>query len=179
MRTFLNAIRSSILVQAILSIALGILLAFWPGVTTIIIVYMLALCLAASGVVSLVAYFRSAGNYYRSSGVLANAIFLLVLAIIVFAFPQVIAGFFSLILGILLVVGGAVNTVRSVELRTYRAGSWIVSLLVSVAIVIGGIVIIINPFETTTAFVLTLGILLIINGFIDLVIEHRLKQFMK
>lgn len=179
MRSFFDAIRSNIVVKALLSIALGLLLTFWPSATTIAVVYMLALYLAISGMATLFSYFRSAGSYYKSSGVLINAVFFLVLALIVFTFPQVIAGFLSFILGILLVFGGAVNAIRSIELRAYRAESWIISFVISIILVIGGIVIVVNPFKTTTAFVLTLGVLLIIKGVVDLAVEHRLTQFMK
>lgn len=179
MKSFLDALRSNMLAQAITSIALGILLAFWPGITVITVVYLLALYLAVSGIASLVAYFRSSGSRYRSGGVLVNAIFLLVLALLVFLFPEAVGGFFSLILGILLTIGGIVNAVRSVELRAYQGSTWVVTLILSAIIAIGGLVIIVNPFATTAMFVLVLGVLLIVKGVADLVIERRLARMMK
>lgn len=180
MKSFLEALRSNMLAQAVTSIALGIFLAFWPGVTILTVVYLLALYLAVSGVASLVAYFRSSGARYRSAGVLANAILLLVLALLVFLFPEAVGGFFSFILGILLTIGGIVNAVRSVELRAYQGSStWVVTLILSAIIAIGGLVIIVNPFATTAMFVLVLGVLLIVKGVADLVIERRLARMMK
>lgn len=179
MKSFLEALRSNMLAQAVTSIALGIFLAFWPGVTILTVVYLLALYLAVSGIASLVAYFRSSGARYRSAGVLANAILLLVLALLVFLFPEAVGGFFSFILGILLTIGGIVNAVRSVELRAYQGSTWVVSLILSAIIAIGGLVIIVNPFATTAMFVLVLGVLLIVKGVADLVIERRLARMMK
>lgn len=179
MKSFLEALRSNMLAQAVTSIALGIFLAFWPGVTILTVVYLLALYLAVSGVASLVAYFRSSGARYRSAGVLANAILLLVLALLVFLFPEAVGGFFSFILGILLTIGGIVNAVRSVELRVYQGSTWVVTLILSAIIAIGGLVIIVNPFATTAMFVLVLGVLLIVKGVADLVIERRLARMMK
>ncbi|WP_101720867.1 DUF308 domain-containing protein [Eggerthella timonensis] len=179
MKSFLEALRSNMLAQAVTSIALGIFLAFWPGVTILTVVYLLALYLAVSGVASLVAYFRSSGARYRSAGVLANAILLLVLALLVFLFPEAVGGFFSFILGILLTIGGIVNAVRSVELRAYQGSTWVVTLILSAIIAIGGLVIIVNPFATTAMFVLVLGVLLIVKGVADLVIERRLARMMK
>ena len=132
-----------------------------------------------TGAASLLAYFRSKGERYRSPGVLATAIFFLVVALVVAVFPQGVAGFFSLVLGILLVVGGVVNAVRSFELRTYRGGMWVFGLVVSVVIAIGGVVIIVNPFDTTVTFMLVLGILLVVKGVGDLVIEASLSSAMK
>ena len=179
MKSFLEVLRSNMLAQAVTSIALGIFLAFWPGVTILTVVYLLALYLAVSGVASLVAYFRSSGARYRSAGVLANAILLLVLALLVFLFPEAVGGFFSFSLGILLTIGGIVNAVRSVELRAYQGSTWVVTLILSAIIAIGGLVIIVNPFATTAMFVLVLGVLLIVKGVADLVIERRLARMMK
>ena len=179
MKSFLEALRSNMLAQAVTSIALGIFLAFWPGVTILTVVYLLALYLAVSGIASLVAYFRSSGARYRSAGVLANAVVLLVLALLVFLFPEAVGGLFSFILGILLTIGGIVNAVRSVELRAYQGSTWIVTLILSAVIAIGGLVIIVNPFATTAMFVLVLGVLLIVKGIADLVIERRLARMMK
>lgn len=179
MKSLLEAVRSNMLAQAVTSIALGLFLAFWPGITVLTIVYLLALYLAVSGIASLVAYFRSSGARYRSGGVLVNAVFLLVLALLVFLFPEAVGGFFSLILGILLTIGGIVNAVRSVELRTYQGSTWIVALVVSVVVAIGGLVIIVNPFATTAMFVLVLGVLLIVKGVADLVIERRFARMIK
>lgn len=179
MKSFLEALRSNMLAQAVTSIALGIFLAFWPGVTILTVVYLLALYLAVSGIASLVAYFRSSGARYRSAGVLANAVVLLVLALLVFLFPKAVGGFFSFILGILLTIGGIVNAVRSVELRAYQGSTWVVTLILSAVIAIGGLVIIVNPFATTAMFVLVLGVLLIVKGIADLVIERRLARMMK
>ena len=179
MKSFIDVIRSNILVQAVLSIALGLLLAFWPGATVLTVVYLLALYLAVSGAASLFSYFRSSSGRYRSAGVLTSAVVLLVLALLVFLFPQAVAGFFSLILGILLLVGGVVDAIRSIELRAYQGSTWIASIVISAAVAIGGVVIVVNPFETTAAFVLMLGVLLIVKGVGDLVIERRLAQASK
>ncbi|MEG1434092.1 MAG: DUF308 domain-containing protein [Gordonibacter sp.] len=179
MGSFLQMVRSNNIVQAVLSIALGLLLAFMPETTTLTLMYLLALYFAVTGAASLLAYFRSKGERYRSPGVLATAIFFLVVALVVAVFPQGVAGFFSLVLGILLVVGGVANAVRSFELRTYRGGMWVFGLVVSAVIAVGGVVIIVNPFDTTVTFMLVLGILLIVKGVGDLVIETSLSSAMK
>lgn len=176
MGSFLKAVRSNMLAQAVVSIVLGLLLAFWPGITTITIVYMLAFYFAVAGAASLIAYFRTGGARSGSAGVLVNGILLLVVALIVFLFPVAVAGFFSLILGILLLIGGIVNVVRAIELRRYATGTWAIALVVSLLVAIGGIVIIANPFSSTVAFVLVLGVLLIVKGIFDLLIERWLAK---
>ena len=177
MTSFLKAVRSNIIAQAILSIALGVLLAFWPDITVITIVYLLALYLAVTGVVSLIAYFRTKGDRSGSFGALASGVLLLALALVVFVFPEAVAGFFSLILGLLLVIGGVVNAVRAMELRRYQGGMWVAALIAGIIIALGGIIV--NPFDTTVMFVLVLGVLLIVKGIADLLISLWLSSAMK
>lgn len=170
MKRFVEAVASSIVTQAVLSILFGLLLAVWPQATTVTVVYLFAAYLAVTGVVSLVSYARHRNDRPGYQGALVTGILLLVLALIVFVFPEAVAGFFSLLLGILLVVSGAVSAVRSMELKHFGGGSWLGMLIVSIAVAIGGIVIIVNPFDTTVTFVLVLGLLLIAKGVIDLTI---------
>lgn len=176
MKSFIEMVRSNIIVQAILSIALGAFLTLMPETTVLTIVYLLAAYLAVSGAASLISYFRGKNKSHHVPSVLITGVCFVVIALIVFAIPQVVAGFFSLILGLLLVVSGIVNAVRSLELRGYPGSIWIPTLIVSVAVSIGGIVIIVNPFATTVTFVLVLGILLIVKGIIDLVIEMSMTR---
>lgn len=179
MSSFLEMVRSNIVVQAILSILLGLFLAIWPESTTLTVVYLLALVLAVTGATSLIAYFRHKGTSKGSSGVLATGIFFLLVALFMVIFPEAIAGLFSLVLGLLLTLSGLVNVVRSIELRGYSGNAWIFMLVVSLVVAIGGVVIVVNPFDTTVMFVLVLGVLLMIKGVVDLVIEVTLRRSSK
>lgn len=176
MESFVKMVQSNILVQAVLFLALGLFLVFMPGVTVTTVICLMGALLAVSGAASLFAYFRAHGPHTREPGVLMTGVFLLVCALIVFLFPQVIAGFFSVALGVVLVLCGVVNAVRSLELRGLDGYSWIIALVVSVLIAIGGVVIIWNPFDSTVTFVMALGILLAVNGGADLLIEWRSRQ---
>lgn len=173
MESIFNIIRSNSLIQAILFIALGLFIAFWPGATIVTIIYLFGALFLLSGVASLVSYFRIKEDVNRPTGVLAVGVFYLILAFLVFLFPQVIASFFSIVLGIILVLCGVVNAVRATELRQYGNGgkSWIVGLAVGILIAVAGVVVLVNPFETSAMLVFFLGIFLFINGVADLLLE--------
>ena len=175
MSSFTNIVKSNIVAQAIVSIIVGLLLMFWPGLTIVTVLYLVGAIFVVMGASSLISYFREPANT-RETGVLATGVFFLIIALIVFLFPQVIAGFFSLVLGILLVLCGVVNAVRSLELRAAGHTSWIVALVISAIIAIGGIVIIANPFATTSLFVFALGAIIFANGIVDLVIDRLTKK---
>lgn len=178
MNSFLDIVKSNIIAQAVLSIIVGLLLMFWPGITIVTVLYLVGIIFAIMGISSLISYFK-APESARITGMLATGVFFCVLALIVFLFPQVIAGFFSVILGIILVICGAVNAVRAMELKSYGGNSWIASIILSALIAIGGVVIIANPFQTTALLVFVLGLIIASNGIVDLIIEAQLRKALK
>ena len=179
MESLFNIIRSNVLVQAVVSIALGLFLVLWPGVTVVTLIYLFGALLALSGAASVVSYFRERSQRYHAPAVLATGVLFLLLGLVAFIFPQVIAGFFSVVLGIVLALCGVVSAVRALELRRYPDYSWVAALVLGVVVAIGGIVILVNPFQSTVTFVLVLGVALLVNGVGELFIEGRLRQLEK
>ncbi len=179
MASFIETVRSDIIVQALLFIGLGIFLIVMPNITITTIIYLLGGVLAISGAVALISYFRKKGKNAQVTSVLTNGIILILLALVAFLFPEVLASFFSFALGIILILCGVVNTVRAVQLRVFGGYSWIVALIISLLIVAGGFVIVWNPFATTMLFTVVLGVLLLVNGVTDLVIELLSRKHAK
>ncbi|MCI9129817.1 MAG: hypothetical protein HFJ65_05880 [Eggerthellaceae bacterium] len=176
MEGFVNVVRSNMMVQGVVCIALGAFLMFWPDATIITVIYLMGLIFALTGAASLVGYFRQKSSHYRAPAVLTTGVFFLVLALIVFIFPAVIASFASVALGVVLALAGVVSAVRSFELRSLHGPVWIIMLAVSALVAIGGIVIIANPFETTSLFVFMIGAVLLVNGIADVVIEVQSRN---
>lgn len=176
MESLLNVIRSNMLVQAVVFIVLGLFVLLWPGVTITTVIYLFGAFFAISGIASLISYQRAASPAHHSPAVLTSGVFMLVLALIVFLFPEAIASVFSLLLGIVLALCGVVSAVRSWELRPLGGYTWVVGLVVSVAVAIGGVIIIANPFETTLMFIYVLGGLMVLNGAGDLLIELAARR---
>lgn len=61
----------------------------------------------------------------------------------------------------------------------YGERSWGFSMGLSVLIIIGGLVIIANPFETTSLFVFILGLIIAANGIVDLIVDAELRKAIK
>lgn len=59
MQSFLNVVKSNIVAQAIISIVVGLLLMFWPGITIVTVLYLVGVVFAVMGISSLVSYFRT------------------------------------------------------------------------------------------------------------------------
>lgn len=179
MGNLLNTVRSNTLAQAVVSLLFGLLLLVWPGATIITVIYLLAAGLAISGIASLISYFRDKSDRYRNASVLTVGIFYLILALVVFVFPEPIASVGAIVLGIALALCGVVSVVRSLDLRQLGGYRWVVGVVLSALVAIGGILIIANPFGATSAFVMVLGIVLIVNGAVNLYVSGELHRVVK
>lgn len=179
MGSFMKTVQTNAIVQAVLFIVLGLVLLVVPGITLVSIVYLVGAVFAVSGLVSLVGYYRKSSPSYQQGGALTWAIFLLVVALAMFVFPTAVAGFFSVVLGAVLILCGVANLVRSASLRGFGGQTWLASAIVGAIVLIGGVVIIWNPFETTMVFVMVLGVLLIVNGASSLLIELSMRKRLK
>ncbi len=179
MGSFMKTVQTNAIVQAVLFMALGLVLMFVPDITLVTIVYLVAAVFAVSGLVSIFAYMRSGSPSYKMSGALTTGIFLLVVALVMFAFPAAVAGFFSMLLGGVLILCGVANLVRSAGLREFGGNAWIAYAVLSLVVAIGGVVVIWNPFATTMVFVMVLGALLFVNGASNLVVEMSVRRHVR
>lgn len=171
-RSAVDTVRSNVAVQAALCVAFGLLLIIMPGTAALTVVRLLGIFFLLSGAVSLFSYFHKGGAQEGSTSVLATGIVYLACALIVFIFTKPIASVLSFILGILLLIGGAVNIFRSLSLKEYGGPSWVVMLVMSCIVTAGGVLITINPFGATQAFVVVLGIFLVLKGISDFGLER-------
>lgn len=177
MNSFMKTVQTNAIVRAVLFMVLGLVLMLVPGVTLVTIVFLVGAVFAVSGLVSLLAYGRKGSPSYKMSGALTTGICFLVVALVMFVFPTAVAGFFSVLLGAVIILCGVANIVRSLGmLREFGGNSWIAWAVVGVLVVIGGVVIVWNPFETTAVFVMVLGALLLANGASDLFVELGVRK---
>lgn len=171
MDKFLNFVRSNSTMQAVLCIGFGLFLMIYPSITVQGMILLFGVAMAVVGVGSLFPYFLKNATRYHDTGLLMTSVFFIIIAIIAFAFPKAVAGFFSVVLGIALILCAIVNLVRAIDLRKYGSQIWIVVLLVSVLVGVGGVLIVVNPFGATMTFVLVMGGVFIVNGAVDLFID--------
>lgn len=179
MEKVFQVLRTNTMVQAGLLVVLGLLLVLWPGVTIVTVLYLTAILLALSGALAVFSYFRVSEEAGRPAGVLVTGVVVLLCALVIALFPGVIAGFFSVVLGAILVLCGVVNAVRSYELRAYQDATWPFSFAVSALIAIGGIVVMVNPFASTSLLVFVLGVVMVVAGAEDLLVEWRARKALR
>ena len=138
--------------RAITAIVLGIIMVSKPETSLIIVVKVLAAFLIASGIVSLVY-----GIINRQRGALSlmvtNAVVDIALGVVLFIFPKEIASFMLILIGILVLIFGISQIAVLISASRVVSSSFAVYILPSLCI-IGGIVLLIRPFDSISALVL-------------------------
>lgn len=174
MDSVLKTLRSNLVLQSAVLIVAGLVLLAIPGITMLTLVFILAFMLIIIGVWAIISYVRThADTDIKSAparGTLVYGIALSILPIIMFIVPDLFVTIISIVAGALLLASGLVNVARSMKLRALGDSSWIISLVISLIIAAGGIMLIIDPFGSAALFARILGVCLVINGLADLLI---------
>lgn len=166
MREYLKNMKISFILAALLSIALGVVLLLWPGITTTVICYAFGAILAVHGLVSIVSFFfsRTGGFAFELLlGIVSGA-----LGVLFLVQPQIIISILPVAIGLFIMVDGLVNLKRAFELRRLEYGRWGVTLLLSLVSVGLGLLVLFHPYLAAEALVMVIGGVLIYEGASDL-----------
>ena len=90
------------------------------------------------------------------------------LGIFTLAKPQVVASFLPIVFGIFIVVDGLSRIGSAIDLAKRKGQKWWVLLLLSIVSVALGILLVLHPFGAAVSVVMVCGILLIVEGAMNL-----------
>lgn len=159
MRGFFQKFTQYALLRAALLAVLGILMLLFPGTLLNLIVYIVAACVIIYGVVNIINYIRTRTTAVNGFEFVVGCL-LLVLGLVMILFSRQIVSILPIFLGVLLVIGGA-----SYFVNAWGAGEQknIPLLLLSALIIIGGLLVIFNPFGSMELLCRIFGLLLLLS----------------
>ena len=173
MKFFIPNSRNS-LFRGILTIALGSILLFVPGLTLQTVIIIIGAMLVLSGLVTLIlSNWKKAGSI---NGFLSTQGIMTVLFGIVFiASPSVMVKVFVVFLGIILLILGFFQLLGSLGTLTRSAWGWIY-FLIALMTFGSGIFLLTDPFKSAEAILAFLGAILILNGLSDLFMAWKVSR---
>lgn len=168
MREIFKSMKVSFIVASIFCIALGLVLLFWPGVSSTAICYAFGCILLVYGLITVISFFvrESREGGFRFDLLLgivltaAGAVFLM--------HPQFILSILPVFFGLYIVFDSLINLRRALELRELGFDKWLLALILSLAAAALGLLILFNPFSAATTVVAVIGAVLIYQGISDL-----------
>ena len=122
----------------------------------------------------LITYFSMAKEEIFGSFGLVQGISLLAFGLFFVMKPEVIAMFFGTILAIVIIIDGILKLQYGIEFYHMKADKWWIE-----AVVVMGVIALFNPFDSSVALMIFIGIVLMVEGVSDLISIIRISAFVK
>ncbi len=175
----LKAIKMEIIIVSIALFVLGLLLVIFPTASQEIISKGIGVALCVWGVLRLINYFRIAGSEILGSYGLVQGVTLLAFGMFFVIKPEAIAVFLGTALAIIIIVDGILKLQYAVDFYHLESDKWWIELVGAVIMVVIGVVALFNPFSTSSALIVFIGIALMIEGIWDFVSLMRIVSITK
>ena len=155
--------RGALMFQGISVLMFGIAASFWPGLTTLTLVYILAAFLLVDGAISFFGGVANLGRSARSNWMLILGVLEVLAAVLLFHQPNLALATVLWLLALILVVRSLFSFIHSF-LEHALATTRVLHAIIGVLGLIVGLIILEQPLTGGVAFVWVLGIYALING---------------
>ena len=164
----LRYVKSGMMLLSIAYIVIGMMLLIMPQTSLLWICYAFGAVVLITGIVCLIQYARIRGTGFTAPFMLVGGVITAGLGIFTLAKPQVVASFLPIVFGIFIVVDGLSRIGSTIDLAKRKGQKWWVLLLLSIVSVALGILLVLHPFGAAVSVVMVCGILLIVEGAMNL-----------
>ena len=164
----LRYVKSGTMLLSIAYIVIGLLLLVMPQTSLLWICYAFGAVVLITGIVCLIQYARIRGTGFTAPFMLVGGVITAGLGIFTLAKPQVVARFLPVVFGIFILVDGVSRVGTAIDLAKRKGQKWWVLLLLSIVSVGLGVLLVLHPFDAAVSVVMLCGILLIVEGALNL-----------
>ena len=157
--------KNSLLTASVVYLILGLVLIFFPGLTTGIFCTAVGVLLLVYGGITIASFFVHQGSS-RSFSFQAELILGVISAIVGVFFlarPSIILSILPTILGLYILIDGLVNLKRGLDMRAFGYAGWTATLVLSIISLV-----LWNPFATQLLLVRVIGAAFLYQGGSDL-----------
>ena len=164
----LRYVKSGTMLLSIAYIVIGMLLLIMPEASLLWICNAFGVIVLVTGIVCLIQYARIRGTGFTAPFMLVGGVITAGLGIFTLAKPQVVASFLPVVFGIFIVVDGVSRVGTAIDLAKRKGQKWWMLLLLSIVSVGLGVLLLLHPFDAAVSVVMLCGILLIVEGALNL-----------
>ena len=154
--------------MSVLYLGLGIFLVMKPGTALNIVCYALGGVVLACAAVQLIRYFVVERGVFQSQLTLISGIVCLALGAFLLLRSDIVVSVLPVVFGLFVIFDAIARVQNALDLRRCGYDSWKGFLLLPVLSVVLGVVLIVNPFGAMETLVMAIGIILIVEGAINL-----------
>lgn len=164
----LRYIKNGMLFLSVLFIVLGVLLLVMPQTSLLWICYAFGAVVLITGIFCLIQYARVRGSGLAAPFLLVAGVITAGLGLFALAKPEVVASFLPVVFGLFILMDGCSRIGTAIDLARRRGEKWWLLLLLSLLSIALGILLLADPFGAAVSVVMLCGVLLIVEGVINL-----------
>ena len=158
----------NLVLMSILYLGLGIFLLLVPGTALNIVCYALGGVVLACAAVQLIRYFAVERGVFQSQLTLISGLVCLGLGAFLIIRSDIVMRILPIVFGLFVIFDSLGRIQNALELRRCEYPSWKSFLLLAVLSIVLGVIMIVDPFGTMETLVMAIGIILIVEGAINL-----------
>ena len=158
----------NLVLMSLLYLGLGVFLVMKPGTALNIVCYALGGVVLACAAVQLVRYFAVERGVFQSQLTLVSGIVCLALGAFLIIRSDIVVSILPIVFGLFVIFDAIGRVQNALDLRRCGYDSWKGFLFLPVLSVVLGVVLVANPFGAMETLVMAIGIILIVEGAINL-----------
>ena len=158
----------NLIMMSVLYLALGIFLLMVPGTALNVVCYALGGVVLLGAVIQLVRYFLVERGIFQSQLTLISGLVCLALGGFLILRSDIVVRILPIVFGLFVIFDSLGRVQSALELRRCGYGSWKGFLLLALLSVVLGVILIANPFGAMETLVMAIGVILIIEGALNL-----------
>lgn len=165
---FAKRCEKNMLFSTVITLILGIILAYSPEGSIKVITGIIALMFLLIGILQLVDYIKQSKLEKMMSLSLILGILLTAVGVYLFINLESLANFITTLIGIAILIKSLFKLQYAFNIRDI-SDKWFYNLIVGIAGIVIGIILLVNPFSSAKLFLRIIGIIFILGSIIELV----------
>ena len=158
----------NLVLMSALYLGLGVFLLMKPTTALNIVCYALGAVVLACAAVQLIRYFVVERGVFQSQLTLISGIICLALGAFLILRSDIVVSILPIVFGLFVIFDSLGRIQNALELRRCEYPSWKSFLLLAVLSIVLGVIMIVDPFGTMETLVMAIGVILIVEGSLNL-----------
>ncbi len=172
----LKALKWNYIIEALIMVAIGVILIVWPQASLEIMAKALAALLTLVGVVLVISYFAHRERTIYISGGLGLGLILAVIGVWIFVNPKPFIDMIPKLFGVFIIAGGIFHFAQAISLIRYKYSLWWLSMILAVLTIAAGCILLFKTDFAESLLVTLIGGSLIFEGVTNLWTISRVSK---
>lgn len=177
MKDVIKSFKWTMILFGMITAIIGVVLVIYPKSTAKAICIAIGCILLLAGAISLIVYMKNRREKISSPVMLGLGIVQLAVGVFILFNIGMFIDFLATVFAIILIVHGLNDLAQGFHIRSMGYEDWKRALVVALVTIILGVVVLFEPFGSTSALMMLAGIALIIDGITEIYLGLKVSRY--